>query len=1345
MSADLVSASATALQTRVLGRVREEIDRQVHAVDEALRQIEGGIAQDLRNYQQADLCTKWKRVRERRDAALEALDQQAMNGCNVNSSSMHDTSGDTIAKLSNEMAATLADIRARHIEMQLFENQLSLSTPVCDGKSLVEQLERLRQQRILRPRILFSHAVSSRTGQGLHMVRGALTSLMDDQRLFPHVGGKVPLNYSMLEHLAHAGRDGDPEDGNTIDFLWASFCKRRIVTEFEVVMCQPEQANAKLSNADQLVGKMAVAKRGGCCYGEKAQHAMQAGALGLVVVNTVEGLLPMASGMKDYFYADIPVVMISSKDADALLLSGHSSALRVFDSHPDWDQAVTKHVVAKASPGLRAVCSQACVSLGALEDEASHVGMDKQEVLSALRFLHATGSVLHYGLDTRRGNFELHNTVFMQPQFIIDAIKRIVREPNADKVNEELRQMDTRIRRSPDGQEALDRFLGSTQGYGSGIVTRSLLTRHLWRDFAPRDHEVLLQLMQAFKLLRPLAETNTFLVPAMLPNSELPAEYVTPHWWCPSKASAAAVMRVEDVSRRAEMRVMYKVLGGRLPFGFISELQVSLAQTESVDPNEELHFAPEAAVIDRISGSVLSAGYKRGGGSVREWVILSRERTRDVDENGEASSHSTDCIRVMGWVELSKVSVKGATDWLLFRRVMQEIEGMEQKAPGLCLQKMVLYVNADAKAAIALKLSGEVRHRREVLLFKFEDGTTEDVDVDIIIPSDLETTLTKPQCYQPRSEGVRHRVDAFFAKKTDDNCINVHAEAQLMARIVMDPGCGWDCSMNPQPTIEDLRTSIASARQRNVRILHLAGHGQKECGFIWNADDAATSSRSFDVDAMSLAIGSVAGQQGPMECAVLNACTTETMGRLLRQHGVPCVVCWKTPVQDETAKELCERFYRALVEDASGNRDYERAFLTATSAMLLTAHTKGPAQRPHTAGASFLKESLVRTSSTRNASVNTDMMLKYDVAMMGQLACGGSNTERVQPWHTQEDVVLFLSHNGDSDPICLWRERLLVPLLSALSGLQPAAEIVVEESIETALKAAFQGIGLGAMCADVCSELGVECVDDLAHVREQDVDELPKYIKDKLKPVHKRKLLALIASAAQTTDSGAQSSAQVEIFGSRPHTILRKCRVFLGYRVASDADLVERLHDKLKAQGMDVWWDKCCLQAGQPWEEGFADGLCSSDIFVPILSKAALASFAQLTEAGWCDNVLLEHQLALELRHRGDLQAIFPVLVGECRHDVELGDMYGDFFKGGGMPTCLDVRVLKVEDKLKEHLQRLGKGTPKLLGDTRTVSATIAAITSNQGVKLIGIRTNATEKVVAEIVKLAISLSSSFT
>jgi len=129
-------------------------------------------------------------------------------------------------------------------------------------------------------------------------------------------------------------------------------------------------------------------------------------------------------------------------------------------------------------------------------------------------------------------------------------------------------------------------------------------------------------------------------------------------------------------------------------------------------------------------------------------------------------------------------------------------------------------------------------------------------------------------------------------------------------------------------------------------------------------------------------------------------------------------------------------------------------------------------------------------------------------------------------------------------------------------------------------------------------------------------------------------------------------------------------QVFLGYSVASDADLVERLHDKLKAEGVQVWWDWRCLPAGQPWEEGFADGLCNSDVFVPVLSdvfvpvlsKAALAIFTGLTAASACDNVLLEHQLALELKHRGHLRAIFPVLVGEIEHHSTLGALHGNFF-----------------------------------------------------------------------------------
>ncbi len=156
---------------------------------------------------------------------------------------------------------------------------------------------------------------------------------------------------------------------------------------------------------------------------------------------------------------------------------------------------------------------------------------------------------------------------------------------------------------------------------------------------------------------------------------------------------------------------------------------------------------------------------------------------------------------------------------------------------------------------------------------------------------------------------------------------------------------------------------------------------------------------------------------------------------------------------------------------------------------------------------------------------------------------------------------------------------------------------------------------------------------------------------------------------------------------------------------------------------MDVWWDKEYLPPGQPWEQGFADDLCSSDVFVPVLSKAALAPFAQLTTASACDNVLLEQQLALELRKRGDLRAIYPVLVGELKHvNDEFGHLYSDFFKNGGVPACTDEVVKAVEDKVAEHLERLGKGT---LSTTSTVKATLDAITAFQGACLKAWETNA--------------------
>ena len=197
-------------------------------------------------------------------------------------------------------------------------------------------------------------------------------------------------------------------------------------------------------------------------------------------------------------------------------------------------------------------------------------------------------------------------------------------------------------------------------------------------------------------------------------------------------------------------------------------------------------------------------------------------------------------------------------------------------------------------------------------------------------------------------------------------------------------------------------------------------------------------------------------------------------------------------------------------------------------------------------------------------------------------------------------------------------------------------------------------------------------------------------------------------------------------------------RVFFSYRVAADAELVEKMHDKLSLQGVGVWWDKVCLAPGLQWEHGFADGLFGASVFVPFLSKAALAPFAKLQSGSGCDNVLLEFRLALELMARGELHRVFPIFLGEPEDCGSLGEGYGDFFQGGGMPAAPDVRVKAVEAKVVEHLKRSGRGGLVLAAADCTVKRVLEAICQHQGEFLRGApKRVAVEMVVSALVRVS--------
>ena len=115
-----------------------------------------------------------------------------------------------------------------------------------------------------------------------------------------------------------------------------------------------------------------------------------------------------------------------------------------------------------------------------------------------------------------------------------------------------------------------------------------------------------------------------------------------------------------------------------------------------------------------------------------------------------------------------------------------------------------------------------------------------------------------------------------------------------------------------------------------------------------------------------------------------------------------------------------------------------------------------------------------------------------------------------------------------------------------------------------------------------------------------------------------------------------------------------------------------------------IRWDKVRLEPGQSWEDGFCDGLLKSRIFLPILSRGAInhpdkswQNFSKLAEDSNCDNVLLEHLLALELQTRVMIERIYPVMIGDLSPSSVDGEpgVYANYFATGCHPRLPDPSV----------------------------------------------------------------------
>ena len=78
--------------------------------------------------------------------------------------------------------------------------------------------------------------------------------------------------------------------------------------------------------------------------------------------------------------------------------------------------------------------------------------------------------------------------------------------------------------------------------------------------------------------------------------------------------------------------------------------------------------------------------------------------------------------------------------------------------------------------------------------------------------------------------------------------------------------------VNPQPCFAHFTDSMQSACGRNVRLLHLAGHGDRRCGFFWLKENKLEYEQVPIDRLVGLIKTEAAGNGGTIEAVMLNAC-----------------------------------------------------------------------------------------------------------------------------------------------------------------------------------------------------------------------------------------------------------------------------------------------------------------------------------------------------------------------------------------------------------------------------------------------------------------------------------------
>ena len=192
--------------------------------------------------------------------------------------------------------------------------------------------------------------------------------------------------------------------------------------------------------------------------------------------------------------------------------------------------------------------------------------------------------------------------------------------------------------------------------------------------------------------------------------------------------------------------------------------------------------------------------------------------------------------------------------------------------------------------------------------------------------------------------------------------------------------------------------------------------------------------------------------------------------------------------------------------------------------------------------------------------------------------------------------------------------------------------------------------------------------------------------------------------------------------------------IFISYRQRTEgavkeeggSGLAKTLYDSLVArkvggEKMRVFLDVVCMPEGQNYEPVLLNGLGKSSVIMPLVSMGAIIPMAKLSQdiaahghtKDRPDWVLNEWIIALELRRRGAVVAIPPIICGKRLQDGSRTD----FFADGSFDAIADVRSEVTIDASRQFLMKM-TGDNKIGLEDLSIKGIVNQILSPQAVLL---------------------------